>query len=280
MNNYITENDNNRVLRFDDLPEYSPFICGELMFRNIIKNLTEKSKLNFIFLQLNSGGGYDYIKEANCYLLKMIPLVVLKNHLLNISEDYFFIYSKIRADEYAFTDAYTYIVLYNEILIFECEDIAYQESEDNSIKLGLTNVHEKGGHIKYKRKDQSPRYLISNELDLYDNYSEEANGGESGNALEFMLLGDKYYFSKLLKSKNLKKLGNYKLFVEEDSSNLLREINIILKKNKLKIVNISEKKIINSNSKDIDGSKYADLKNRENNFVKSIKKKLNELNKN
>ena len=82
-----------------------------------------------------------------------------------------------------------------------------------------------------------------------------------------------------MKTKNLKKLGNYKLFVEEDSSNLLREINNILQKNKLKIENSSENKKLNLNSKDIDGSKIADLKTREINFIKSIENRLNELNK-
>ena len=41
-----------------ELPEHSPYIQGEIMYRNIVKNLTEKSKLKFTFLQLNSGGGY------------------------------------------------------------------------------------------------------------------------------------------------------------------------------------------------------------------------------
>ena len=82
-----------------------------------------------------------------------------------------------------------------------------------------------------------------------------------------------------MKTKNLKKLGNYKLFVEEDSSNLLREINNILQKNKLKIEKSSENKKLNLNSKDIDGSKIADLKTREINFIKSIGNRLKELNK-
>ena len=43
-----------------DLPQYSPYLQGEILYRKIITNLTNKSKLIFILLQLQSGAGYDY----------------------------------------------------------------------------------------------------------------------------------------------------------------------------------------------------------------------------
>jgi hypothetical protein len=39
-----------------DLPENNPYLKGKIMYRNIIKNLTDHSRLKFAFLQLNSGG--------------------------------------------------------------------------------------------------------------------------------------------------------------------------------------------------------------------------------
>ena len=124
-----------------DLPEYSPYIQGEIMYRNIVKNLTEKSKLKFTFLQLNSGGGYDFIQEDNCYLFKMIPLIVIKSHLLYMPEDYFFIYSNGLSSEFAFTDSYTNIVSIIEIKLFHFKNYSLNENKDNSIKISLHNYH-------------------------------------------------------------------------------------------------------------------------------------------
>ena len=38
-----------KLQKMIDLPEYSPFLRGEIMYRNIIKNLNESSILNFFF---------------------------------------------------------------------------------------------------------------------------------------------------------------------------------------------------------------------------------------
>ena len=53
------------IIKMLDLPEYSPYFQGEILYRKIISNLTNESKLNFIFLQLQSGAGYDYINNIN-----------------------------------------------------------------------------------------------------------------------------------------------------------------------------------------------------------------------
>jgi len=200
-----------KLQKMVDLPEYSPYLLGEVMYRNIVKQLNEESKLKFIFLQLNSGGGYDFIKKDECYYLKMIPLIAIKSHLLYLREDYFFIYSNFNSQEYAFIDPYTRVESINEIKIFLSEDIGEKKDEDNFIKIGLLQFHEKGGHIKYGKKEKSPRFLISDSLDLYDNYTDHTKAGESGYALEIALLGSSNYISSLISCQNLKKLADYKL---------------------------------------------------------------------
>ena len=261
-----------QLQKMSDLPEYSPYLRGEILYRNIIKNLTEKSKLKFAFLQLNSGGGYDFVKKDNCYLLKMIPLIAIKSHLLNNSEDYFFTYYNNKSIEYAYIDPFTRIESINEIKVFDREDIAYKEDEDFSIKVGLLQFHEKGGHIKYGKKEKSPRFLISNEFDLFDNYSIESDVGESGNALEVILLGNSNYIATLMSCDSLKKLNNYKLFTDENGTNLLKEIKHILKINNATI-NIKDKKMININSRTIEGDKYSKLKSLEMDLIKINKKR-------
>ena len=78
------------IIKMLDLPEYSPYFQGEILYRKIISNLTNESKLNFIFLQLQSGAGYDYINNINCYKIKIIPILMIKYYLLNNYTKYFF----------------------------------------------------------------------------------------------------------------------------------------------------------------------------------------------
>ena len=262
-----------KLQKMIDLPEYSPYLRGEAMYRNIIKNLTEKSKLKFAFLQLNSGGGYDFVKKDYCYLLKMIPLIVIKSHLLYNTEDYFFTYYNNKSIEYAYIDPFTRIESINEIKVFDREDIAYKENEDFSIKVGLLQLHEKCDHIKYGKKEKSPRFLISNEFDLIDNYSIEYDSEEAGNALEVILLGNSNYITTLMSCDSLKNLNNYKLFTDENGTNLLREIKHILKNNK-STINIRDKKMINSNLRTIEGDKYSKLKSLEMDYIKINRKKM------
>jgi len=266
-----------KLQKMIDLPEYSPYLRGEIIYRNIIKNLTEKSKLKFAFLQFNSGGGYDFVNKNYCYLLKMIPLIVLKSHLLYNSEDYFFIYYNIGAIEFAYIDPFTRIESINEIKVFQKENIAYRENENFSIKVGLLQFHEKGGHKKYGKKEKSPRFLISNQFDLYDNYSIDSDSGESGNVLEIILLGNSNYIATLMSCEHLKNLDNYKIFTDENGTNLLREIEHILEKNKATI-KIGDKKMINIHSISIEGDKYRQLKSLEMDMIKMSKNKYKKLN--
>ena len=102
--------------------------------------------------------------------------------------------------------------------------------------------------------------MISDELDVYDNYNIKSNGGESGNALEINLLVNNY-INKLMGCDGLKNLANYELFIREDGKKLLSEIENILKKNdeNYGIETIDKKSISNYNT-EIDALKYRELK--------------------
>ena len=262
-----------KLQKMIDLPEFSPYLQGELMYRKIIKNLTIKSKINFIFLQLNSGSGYDFIKKDTCYKIKMIPLVIIKSHLLAKFDDYFFSYSNSPSDEYAFFESNSQLISINEARVFQSEDIAFIEDEDNSIKICIIQLHEKGGHKKFGKKVGSPRYLITSDLELYDNFHEKngLGGGESGFALEVILLGNVNYFNTLLKCINLNALSNYKLFTQEDGSELLDEIKKIFELNNKRIYSLGSSKMISGSSASFEGTKHVYLKRLEKDFVDNIK---------
>ena len=260
-----------KLQKMIDLPEFSPYLQGELMYRK--KNLTIKSKINFIFLQLNSGSGYDFIKKDTCYKIKIIPLVIIKSHLLAKFDDYFFSYSNSPSDEYAFFESNSQLISINEARVFQSEDIAFIEDEDNSIKICIIQLHEKGGHKKLGKKVGSPRYLITSDLELYDNFHEKngLGGGESGFALEVILLGNVNYFNTLLKCINLNALSNYKLFTQEDGSELLDEIKKIFELNNKRIYSLGSSKMISGSSASFEGTKHVYLKRLEKDFVDNIK---------
>ena len=236
------------IIEMLDLPQYSPYFQGEILYRKIITNLTNESKLNFILLQLQSGAGYDYINNIHCYKIKIIPILMIKYYLLSNYTNYFFrFWDSSNSSAIASTDGFTQIESINEMKAFgklfsTDKNIPYRESPDNSIKFCLLQLHEKGGHESFKgneKMENSPRYLFTNDLILYDNIDllSQKGRGESGNAIEFYLFGEKNYFLEcILESRNLEKLSDINLFTHESNEKLVSTIENIISENKLHIV--------------------------------------------
>ena len=235
------------IIKMLDLPQYSPYIQGEILYRKIITNLTNKSKLNFILLQLQSGAGYDYINNINCYKIKIIPILMIKYYLLSNYTNYFFrFWDSSNSSAIASTDGFTQIESINEMKAFGTlfsidKNIPYRETPDNSIKFCLLQLHEKGGLESFKgneKMENSQRYLCTNDLILYENVDllSKQGRGESGNAIEFYLFDEKYYFLEcLLESENLEKLSDINLFTHESNEKLVSTIENIISENKLHI---------------------------------------------
>ena len=76
--NEKSDKSNYRFRSFYDLPENSPYIQSELFFRKTVSQLNYNSNLSFLFLQLNSGSGKDYLTNAQHYKIKLIPLIEIK----------------------------------------------------------------------------------------------------------------------------------------------------------------------------------------------------------
>jgi hypothetical protein len=165
------------IIKMEDLPEFSPYIQSEKLYRDVISKLTNKSKLSFLFLQLNSGGSNEFISNQSWYKLKMIPLIEIKRHLLNEYYPYFFIYD-IAHEALALNSSQTLIKSFNESCLKRYENIFIKEksikdteSTDNTIKIFFLKFHE-NGHSKYKgnlRLEKSPRFILKNNLRTLDN---------------------------------------------------------------------------------------------------------------
>ena len=277
LSNHILENDdiydNIELMRMEDLPEYSPYVEGELMFRNIIKCMDENSLIGFIFLQLNSGGDYDFLSKNDCYKIKMIPLDIIKYHLLKNHNECFFRYWNKNSTKAASTDSYSLLESFNERICFgenkwKGKNIASKKNLDNSIKFCLLQFHEKG-HEKYngdEKMENSPRFIISHDLNLYDNFDPNSASGESGNAVEYFLFGNNEFLELLLKCKNLQALSNIKLFIQKTNKPLIKTVKDILKDNKvirkkkIKLYNHLTTKNTNKNSdKNLDGYTFSKM---------------------
>lgn len=110
-------NFNYKMINMEELPEFSPYIQSEILFRKIISSLKQNSKLSFLFLQLNSGGGTDIISTKTWYKIKMIPLVLIQKHILNDFNPYFFTYYSSDTANLAFNEMQTHLKSYNEFYI-------------------------------------------------------------------------------------------------------------------------------------------------------------------
>ena len=233
------------IVEYNKLKSESPFIQGYLFYKQIIENLKQNSLLTFIFNQLNSGKGFDYISDKDCYKLKYIPLSIIKIHLLfnYFDNKYFFIYEK-DSNEHAFTEGYSKDIFFNLCsLKFDRSYVKHSRDLQNcSTKIGLVLLHE-NCHIKFRKirsfNLKSPRGVIKTDLNLfnndyesYDNYNDNIyntkKSGESGKALEYILFNDNTAISEILKHKNIKKLKDYKLFIQDNNNDLIRIKNEIL----------------------------------------------------
>ena len=236
---------------FYELPLTSPYVQSELFFRKTISQLTDNSSLSFLFLQLNSGSGEDFLTKAQYYKIKIVPLIEIKFHLLKeFFYPYFFTYDS-NNNIMALYNCNTQILSFNE-----SDDVGYTmpknlcetQDESNMIKLSFLKFHEQA-HVKFKENYDDrldPQYFLDENLNLIDNRissknSEISLSGESGNALEYYIFNDYFTLDRLMKSKeDLSPLNNVDLLIH-DNFNELRNIIQELTKN-VKLASFKDKR--------------------------------------
>ena len=244
--------DTNYIFKsFYELNEESSYIKSELFYRDIISQLNEESSLFFLYLQLNSGSSLDFISGTHFYKIKHISLIELKTHLLM---DYFYPYFFLFFSEKeikAWNGKTTQVKNYNRKIFNKYRLLEKEFHVNETVKLALLKMHEYA-HTKLKGNNSlkiSQRYLFNNNLDFIDNKKQLEEIikvgdsmindylGESGEAFEIYIFGDKKIVDNILNSKNidLTELYNPKLFVEKD----FQKLNAII--NNLKIKSEEEK---------------------------------------
>ena len=268
IKNKSTSGTNNySFIHFFDISENSSFIQSELFYRKIISKITYNSSLYFLYLQLNSGSGYDYASSKNIYKIGFYSLTEIKKHLLTeFFYPYFFTYEgNVQLLAWNFNKAQ--VKNYNIQIYTNQEKLLSTFDVDNTVKLTLLKFHEYA-HTKYKDSLSSllsPRYLYEDNLDIFDNIrfvfksmnnNQEINphSGESENAVEIFIFGSNNILDNILVSKlNLSELYDPNIFIQKDFK-VLRE-----RLKKIGINNNKGNEIIYQHNKRID-KKYLNFK--------------------
>ena len=245
LTNAKKDKSNYQFISYYDIPTQCSYIQSELFFRKAVSELNDNSSLTFLYLQLNSGGGEDYITKKQYYKIRMIPLIEIKYHLLKkFFYPYFFSYDSNNGI-LALNNINTQIISFNESK--ECGyskpiKLSKLYSQNNMIKLAFLKFHE-NAHIKFNSNyddNLDPRFLLDDKFGLIDNKNKKKNNlekdsdlldaGESGNALEFFLFNDFTALDKLMATtENLNELNNTNLLTQDNFGELRRIINELTK---------------------------------------------------
>jgi len=239
LNIYLNIYKNNKVKlkKLYDLPKKSSYVQSEILYRDIIMNLTYDSSLYFLYLQLNSNWDFDMISSNSWFKIKKISLIEIQNHLLSDFSPFFFTFND--KSPIAFTNPKTLLKSYNENerIGYICYgNLENSENINNTVKLFFVKIHE-GAHCKFKdgfNMKNSGRYLLNYDLKVidyhldlirYDAAKEKAkfgaNIGEEGYGAEIYILGNYKTINKLLLSKkNLESLTNIKLYTGSNFNDL------------------------------------------------------------
>ena len=222
---------------FYELNEDSFFVKSELFYRKIISKLTDESSLFFLYLQLDSGSGLDFVSRNHFYKIKHISLTKIKIHLLTENFYPFFFIFIWDKKLLAWNDGKTQVKNYNlNYQIYSEED--FFESKflvNNTVKLTIIKLHEYA-HTKFKGDYQlkiSPRYLLIDNLDFLNNKKKIVNEskipneltdnfGESDQAIDRYIFGDELIINNIVYSmeKDLSKLYNSDLFTQNNFNDL------------------------------------------------------------
>ena len=189
---------------------------GFQFFKNIINDLNENSDLTFIYLQINSGSGFDLINEKQCYKMSMISVEDIKSHIIENIPKYYFIYSSNK-NIYITTDPRTQVMSFNERILFN-----HNTANDNI----MNKKNEIGA-------DYQPKHCINKSLDFVDKL--HCNNKERGESGKF----DDYFLYNSSEDANI-------IIISSKSSNELMDKNLFT--DKLDNLNVFVGRIIGNNS--------------------------------
>ena len=256
INRYKEKKSDYYINFFSELEKDSPYYLAKEFNINEILNINENSKLFLAYLQMDSYILHNYlINKEKSYSLSIEPLFILKNHLKENYEDFFFIeyYNNKKLASYYLSERISVI---NENNLFNGEDINnindLKEKKNLAFSISMEFRHEKNSHQKKNIRNRfefSPVYYYDNgEIKkLINNNENNINVGEDGSLVESFIDNNTNIIKILKEKKIFGELLDYNLFIQKDFNLLKNKMNeIINKEEKLEKENNSDK--INKNN--------------------------------
>lgn len=252
---------NNKNVYFHFLPnskniESDPYILAHNFNIDEIKNLDEFSRLFFAYLQLDSFILFNYYINQTTYSFSLEPLHIMKYHLLQNYDEFYFIIRN-SSDKYAYQTCDEKITVINEKTLFgnrinyfskkiECKTL--EESKNYALSISMENRHERNSHQKRanknKRKKSATYFCRDLEYFKIVKSEKEETLGESGRMVESFISPDSEFIEELKIQLIYGDLLNYKYFIGKDFKNLFNKVKEI--QNQKNSLNSSQKREKNS----------------------------------
>ena len=244
LRNKLLEEKECKLYFFSMLNNNSPYLLAKELNIKEIENITEQSKFFLGYLQLDSFILKNYFfKKEKSYSLSMEPIFILKRHLLNNYEDFFFI-DKNGDDNYARQTIDENLTIINEKKLFssdflvkniiEMNDIL--KSRNYAVPISMELRNEKNGHMEKSQKnnDKDSPILYLKNVNIEKIIYEEKDGvqkGESGKMIESFIDSDPYTIKELKLVKIYGEILDYKYFIGNNFDDLKKKMNEIKKNN-------------------------------------------------
>ena len=192
---------NNKNIYFHFLPnskndENDPYILAHNFNIDEINNFDEFSRLFFAYLQLDSFILYNYFINQNTYSFSLEPLHIMKYHLLQNYDEFYFV-TKESSDKYAYQTCDEKITVINEKSLLGnkiqfLDDITkgkdLEETKNYAWSISMEIRHERNFHQKRanktQRKNSSTYFCRDLKYFKIVKSEEEPTIGESGRMVE------------------------------------------------------------------------------------------------
>ena len=235
----------------NELKESSPYYLSYLLINKIYENLNENSALFIPILQFNSYICFNYLNNHHCFNCSLLNINEIKMDLIKVTTKYFFISNEGNTGRGEYNDV-SQIMLINESKLFKSENKLIDEKEGNEAKsfavnILIENFHERIGHAKkdiinYNQKTPKYFFNIQFQIGRYEYSNEEGKKiSDSGYILENNIIENKEIINIMRLSRNVETLYNYKLYVDKNFEELLKEVNFISNKYKFNDNNKNKK---------------------------------------
>ena len=244
-----------KLKNINELKESNPYYLSYLLINKIYENLKENSALFIPILQYNSYICFNYLNNHHCFNFSLLNINEIKINLIKETPKYFFISNEGNTSKYEYNEI-SQVILINEDKLFKSESKLIDKKKGNEAKsfavnILIENFYERIGFAKKNIINYNNNISLDIfQIEKYDYSNEEDKKiSDSGYILENNIYDNKDIINIMRLSRNVETLYNYKLYVDKNFEELLKEVIFISNKYKLyennKIKKYNEKEDIN-----------------------------------